>query len=202
MIQARSRARVCAKVTRVTNSDTSSFFIPQPPPPQRPATTSPTCNTHLHEHPWPPTNHDNDNRLPTKHDNHMPTSPASTTTRAPSTSPRCHVTQPPPQTNTAAQNTTTAQSTPIRNEDSKRQTMSSTQRTTPTAQQQRRPPTTAVERPVPANDSVTNAHGRQRHVHPRPQPHERRNGRAGACRSQRRGTHATQTNEGRRRRRQ
>ena len=84
---ARARLNVDAKVTRVTNSDTSSFFIPQPPPPQRPATTSPTRNTHLHEHPWPPTNHDNDNRLPTKHDNHTPRSPASTTTPVPSTSP-------------------------------------------------------------------------------------------------------------------
>ena len=77
---ARARSNVDAKVTRVTNSDTSSFFIPQ-----RPATTSPTRNTHHHEHPWPPTNQDN--RPPTKHDNHTPTSPASTTTLAPSTSP-------------------------------------------------------------------------------------------------------------------
>ena len=57
----------------------------QPPPQQRHATTSPTGNTHHNEHPWPPTDHDN--RLTMKHDNHTPTSPASRTTRVPSTSP-------------------------------------------------------------------------------------------------------------------
>ena len=82
---ARVRLNIDAKVTCITNSDTSSFFIPQPPPPQRPATMLPTCNTHHHKYPWPPTNHDN--HPPTKHDNHTPTSPASMTTRAPSTSP-------------------------------------------------------------------------------------------------------------------
>ena len=72
------------KVTRITKSDTPSFFIPQPPPPQWPATMSPARNTHHHEHPWLPTDHDS--HLTTKHDDHTPTSPASMTTSAPSTS--------------------------------------------------------------------------------------------------------------------
>ena len=70
------------KVTPVTNSDVASFFIPQPRPQQRPATTSPTGNTHHHEHPWPPTDHDN--CLTMKHDNHTPMSPASMTMCVPS----------------------------------------------------------------------------------------------------------------------
>ena len=79
------------KVTHVTNGDTASFFIPQPPPQPPPATTSPTRNLHHHKHPRPPTNHNN--HPTTTVDHHMPTSPVSMTTSAPSTSPTamsCH----------------------------------------------------------------------------------------------------------------
>ena len=69
------------KVTRVTNGDTASFFIPQPPPQQPPTTTSPTRNFHHHKHPQPPRNHDN--RPTTTLDHHTPSSPATTTTSRP-----------------------------------------------------------------------------------------------------------------------
>ena len=69
------------KVTRVTNGDTASFFIPQPPPQQPPTTTSPTRNLHHHKHPRPPTNHDN--RPTTTLDHHTPSPPATTTTSHP-----------------------------------------------------------------------------------------------------------------------
>ena len=133
VIQARSRMRVGTLIPKshVSQIVTQlSFFIPQPPAQQRPATASPTRNTHHHEHPWPPTHHDN--RLTTKHDNHTHAHVTNVDDNACAL--RCPL---PRHTNKlAAQNT-------------KGQTMASTQGTTSTAQQQQIPLTTLNDQRPP-----------------------------------------------------
>ena len=177
-IQTWSRAhtfKCWSKVTRVTKSDTPSFFIPQPPPPQQPATTSPTRNTQHHERPWPSTNHDN--RLTTKHDHHRPTSPASMTPSAPSTS-----------TAATSRNPHHEQTQPVnRRQPPNRQPhakemASGNQR--PAPNERHRPPSNHPQwLPNDQRPRTTTrlGHGRQRYAHPCPQRHEWLNGRAGAC---------------------
>ena len=147
------------KVTCVTNSDTASFFIPQPPPQQQLATMLPTCNPHHHKHSQLPTNHNN--CLITTLNDHMPTSPASTTMSALSTLPTAtscnphHLKQPqlPKSVNH-----------PIDNHVQRR----------PGAANDSQHPTSNIDRPATmktANNDcqTTSTHERQQQVHPWPQ---------------------------------